>query len=120
MKKNKKIDCVTMKWDIQNQIRKEFEGIPEVEASHNTFVQGRLKRKMIECVHNQYTDLNDMTKNVPGTFHFAPALTSIPAPDYLSNSPDHPALAGTARKRNCRIRPSDEMIQHQQRPLCCL
>lgn len=32
MKKDKKFDCVTMKWDIQRQIRKEFEGIPEVEA----------------------------------------------------------------------------------------
>jgi hypothetical protein len=32
MKKDKKFDCVKMKWDIQRQIRKEFEGIPEVEA----------------------------------------------------------------------------------------
>jgi hypothetical protein len=32
MKKDKKFDCVKMKWDIQKQIRKEFEGIPEVEA----------------------------------------------------------------------------------------
>lgn len=32
MKKNKKFDCVKMKWDIQKQIRKEFEGIPEAEA----------------------------------------------------------------------------------------
>lgn len=32
MKKNKTFDCVKMKWDIQRQIRKEFEGMPEAEA----------------------------------------------------------------------------------------
>jgi len=32
MQKNKQFDCVKMKWDIQKQIRKEFEGIPEAEA----------------------------------------------------------------------------------------
>jgi hypothetical protein len=30
--KNKQFDCVKMKWDIQKQIRKEFEGVPEAEA----------------------------------------------------------------------------------------
>jgi hypothetical protein len=32
MKKNKKFDCVRMKWDIQQQIRKEFAGVPEADA----------------------------------------------------------------------------------------
>ena len=32
MKKNKKFDCVQMKWDIQQQIQKEFKGVPEAEA----------------------------------------------------------------------------------------
>ena len=32
MKKDKQFDCVRMKWDIQQQIRKEFEGVPEAEA----------------------------------------------------------------------------------------
>ena len=32
MKKNKGFDCVQMKWDIQQQIRKEFAGVPEAEA----------------------------------------------------------------------------------------
>ena len=32
MKKNKQFDCVKMKWEIQKQIRKEFEGVPEAEA----------------------------------------------------------------------------------------
>jgi hypothetical protein len=30
--KNRKLDCVKMKWDIQQQIRKEFAGVPEAEA----------------------------------------------------------------------------------------
>jgi hypothetical protein len=30
--KNKQFDCVKMKWDIQKQIREEFEGVPEAEA----------------------------------------------------------------------------------------
>lgn len=30
--KNKKFDCVQMKWDIQQQIRAEFQDIPETEA----------------------------------------------------------------------------------------
>jgi hypothetical protein len=30
--KNKKLDCVQMKWDIQQQIRKEFAGVPEDQA----------------------------------------------------------------------------------------
>ncbi len=32
MKKNKTFDCVEMKWEIQQQIRKEFAGIPEAQA----------------------------------------------------------------------------------------
>ena len=32
MKKNKKFDCVQMKWEIQQQIRTEFAGIPEGQA----------------------------------------------------------------------------------------
>lgn len=32
MKKSKTFDCVKMKWDIQQQIRKEFAGVPEAEA----------------------------------------------------------------------------------------
>jgi hypothetical protein len=32
MRKDKKFDCVRMKWDIQQQIRKEFAGVPEAEA----------------------------------------------------------------------------------------
>lgn len=32
MKKDKQFDCVRMKWAIQQQIRKEFEGVPEAEA----------------------------------------------------------------------------------------
>lgn len=32
MKKDKKFDCVKMKWDIQQQIRKEFAAVPEAEA----------------------------------------------------------------------------------------
>ncbi len=32
MKKNKKFDCVQMKWDIQQKIAKEFSGIPEEQA----------------------------------------------------------------------------------------
>jgi hypothetical protein len=30
--KNKKFDCVKMKWDIQRRIRKEFEHIPSAQA----------------------------------------------------------------------------------------
>ena len=30
--KNKKFDCVQMKWDIQQQMRKEFAGVPEDQA----------------------------------------------------------------------------------------
>ena len=30
--KNKKFDCVQMKWDIQQQIQKEFDGVADVEA----------------------------------------------------------------------------------------
>ncbi len=30
--KNKEFDCVKMKWDIQQQIRKEFKGVPEAQA----------------------------------------------------------------------------------------
>ena len=30
--KNKKFDCVKMKWEIQQEIRKEFAGIPEAQA----------------------------------------------------------------------------------------
>jgi hypothetical protein len=30
--KNKKFDCVRMKWEIQQQIRKEFAGVPEDQA----------------------------------------------------------------------------------------
>lgn len=30
--KNKAFDCVKMKWEIQQQMRKEFAGIPEAEA----------------------------------------------------------------------------------------
>lgn len=32
MRHKKKFDCVQMKWDIQQQIRKEFKGVPEAEA----------------------------------------------------------------------------------------
>jgi len=32
VKKNKKFDCVKMKWDIQKQIAKEFSGIPDEQA----------------------------------------------------------------------------------------
>ena len=32
MRKNKKFDCVQMKWEIQQQIRKEFAGVPEAQA----------------------------------------------------------------------------------------
>jgi len=32
VKKNKKFDCVKMKWDIQQQISKEFAGISDEEA----------------------------------------------------------------------------------------
>lgn len=32
MKKDKKFDCVEMKWDIQKQIDEEFSTIPEKEA----------------------------------------------------------------------------------------
>ncbi len=29
---SQKFDCVRMKWDIQQQIRKEFAGVPEADA----------------------------------------------------------------------------------------
>lgn len=32
MKKNKKFDCVQMKWDIQKQIQKEYAGLSDQEA----------------------------------------------------------------------------------------
>ena len=32
MKKNKKFDCVRMKWDIQQQIQKEYAGLSDQEA----------------------------------------------------------------------------------------
>jgi hypothetical protein len=32
MKKNKRFDCVQMKWDIQRQMREEFKEVPEAEA----------------------------------------------------------------------------------------
>lgn len=32
MMKNKKFDCVQMKWDIQRQILKEFSGVSDEEA----------------------------------------------------------------------------------------
>jgi hypothetical protein len=30
--KNKKFDCVQMKWEIQQQILKEFAGVPDAQA----------------------------------------------------------------------------------------
>jgi hypothetical protein len=30
--KNKKFDCVQMKWEIQQEIRKDFAGVPEDQA----------------------------------------------------------------------------------------
>ena len=33
MIKNKKFDCVKMKWDIQKEISKEFSGIPDEQAN---------------------------------------------------------------------------------------
>jgi hypothetical protein len=35
MKKNKKFDCVQMKWAIQKQLSKEFSGVSDKEA-HKT------------------------------------------------------------------------------------
>ena len=32
MRKDKKFDCVKMKWDIQKQIQKEYAGLSEQEA----------------------------------------------------------------------------------------
>ena len=32
MRKDKTFDCVKMKWEIQQRVRKEFEGVPEAEA----------------------------------------------------------------------------------------
>ena len=32
MRKNKSFDCVQMKWDIQQQLRKESQGVPEPDA----------------------------------------------------------------------------------------
>jgi hypothetical protein len=32
MKKQKKFDCVQMKWDIQKKIEREYRGIPEHKA----------------------------------------------------------------------------------------
>jgi hypothetical protein len=32
MMKNKKFDCVQMKWDIQRQIQKEYSGLSDKEA----------------------------------------------------------------------------------------
>ncbi len=32
MKKNKKFDCVRMKWDIQQKIQKEYAGLSDQEA----------------------------------------------------------------------------------------
>jgi len=32
MKKDKKFDCVKMKWDIQQKIMKEFSGMPDEQA----------------------------------------------------------------------------------------
>jgi len=32
VKKNKKFDCVRMKWDIQQQIQKEYAGLSDQEA----------------------------------------------------------------------------------------
>lgn len=32
MMKNKKFDCVKMKWDIQREILKEFEGVSDEKA----------------------------------------------------------------------------------------
>jgi len=39
MKKNRKFDCVKMKWDIQQEIRKEFAGVPEGEAREKQMQQ---------------------------------------------------------------------------------
>lgn len=33
MKKEKKFDCVQMKWDIQQKIQKEFSGVSDEEAN---------------------------------------------------------------------------------------
>ena len=32
MKKNKKFDCVQMKWDVQKQIAEEFSGVSDEQA----------------------------------------------------------------------------------------
>ncbi len=32
MMKNKKFDCVRMKWDIQRELRREYSGMPDDEA----------------------------------------------------------------------------------------
>ena len=32
MKKQKKFDCVKMKWDIQKKIEQEYRGVPEHQA----------------------------------------------------------------------------------------
>ena len=39
MKKAKTFDCVKMKWEIQQQIREEFAGVPEAEARHRQMQQ---------------------------------------------------------------------------------
>ena len=32
MLKNKKFDCVQMKWDIQNKLQKEYDGLRDTDA----------------------------------------------------------------------------------------
>ena len=39
MKKNKKFDCVQMKWDIQQRIQKEYEGLPKQDAHNRQMAQ---------------------------------------------------------------------------------
>ena len=39
MKKSKKFDCVQMKWDIQQRIQKEYEGLPKQEAHRKQMEQ---------------------------------------------------------------------------------
>jgi len=52
MMKKKKFDCVQMKWDIQQQILKEFSGISDEEA-HKTQMSKLMQNSILGPFYKQ-------------------------------------------------------------------
>jgi hypothetical protein len=65
MKKSKKFDCVKMKWDIQQQIRKEFAGVPEAQA-HEKQMRQVAEDPILGPLYQRLTLKRESTKRSPG------------------------------------------------------